>query len=115
MTETWEWARARVVGHYDGDTLYADIDLGMEIVRKRMPVRLAGIDSPELRPLQPGAREAKAYLESLVPISTKVSLTAVGYDKYGPRVDAVITRTSDGLNVNDAMVAGGFAVRKDFG
>lgn len=109
MRETWQWARATVVDHYDGDTLYADIDLGMELTRQRMPVRLAGIDTPELRPLQPGAKEAKAFLVSLLPVGTLVALSSVGYDKYGPRVDAIVTRSSDGLNVNDEMIRTGFA------
>lgn len=115
MTETWGWPRATVVDHYDGDTFYADIDLGMELTRKRIPVRLAGIDTPELRPLQPGAKEAKAYLVELIPVGTPVTLASVGYDKYAPRVDAITTRSRDGLNVNEKMVEAGHAIRKNFG
>lgn len=114
MTETWNWPRATVVDHYDGDTFWADVDLGAELVRKRLPIRLAGIDSPELRPLQPGAKEAKAKLINLIPVGSQVALSSIGYDKYGPRCDAIVTRP-DGLVVNDEMVATGHAIRKDFG
>jgi endonuclease YncB( thermonuclease family) len=113
VTETWDWPRATVVDHYDGDTFYADIDLGLELIRRRLPVRLAGIDTPELRPLQAGAKEALAYLKSLIPLGSKVLLSSVGYDKYGPRIDAIVSRP-DGLNVNETMVTAGHAVHKDY-
>lgn len=109
---TWEWPRATVVSHYDGDTFHADVDLGLEIVKRRLPIRLYGINAPEIRPLQEGGIESRDYLVSLIPVGSVVSLTSVGYDKYGPRVDAVVV--FNGHSVNDAMVAAGHAVWKDY-
>ena len=40
---------ANVVRVYDGDTVWADIDLGFDVWLKNHPIRLSGIDTPELR------------------------------------------------------------------
>lgn len=40
---------ALVTQVYDGDTMYADIDLGLATWRRGEGLRLAGIDTPELR------------------------------------------------------------------
>jgi endonuclease YncB( thermonuclease family) len=119
MTETWSWPRATVVDHYDGDTFYADVDQGRGTHWQRASIRLAGIDAPELRRKgqvgpDPGAVAARDFLISLLPLGAKVELSSVGYDKYGDRVDAIVVRKSDGLNVNEAMVAVGYAVAKDY-
>lgn len=51
----WEY-RAAVERVVDGDTLDVDIDLGFGIVMRER-VRLAGVDTPEMRtPLGPAAR-----------------------------------------------------------
>ena len=114
MKEIWEWPRAIVVDHYDGDTLYCDVDMGLGIIRKRQSIRLAGLNAPELKPLQPGAREALALLKEHLPLGEKVSLSSVGYDKYGGRVDAIIERTRDKLNVNKAMLDSGLVEKRDY-
>lgn len=114
MSDIWAWPRATVVDHYDGDTVYCDIDLGMQLIKKRCSVRLIGINAPEMRPLQPGAKEALAELKLLLPVGEKVSLASVYYDKYGGRVDAIVTRAKDLLNINDAMVATGLVVKRDY-
>ncbi len=41
--------RAKIVSVYDGDTVRADIDLGCSIWVRNEPLRLFGIDAPELR------------------------------------------------------------------
>ena len=40
---------ANVVRVYDGDTVWADIDLGFDTWLKNHPIRLSGIDTPEVR------------------------------------------------------------------
>jgi len=114
MAEIWEWPRGTVIDHYDGDTFYCDIDMGMGIIKKRQSIRVAGINAPEMKPLQPGAKEALAKLKELLPVGEKIALASVGYDKYGGRVDAIITRTKDGLVINDAMVESGLVEKKDY-
>lgn len=41
--------KAIITGVYDGDTFTADIDLGMGIWRKGVKIRLANVDTPEIR------------------------------------------------------------------
>jgi len=43
------WYKAKVVSVYDGDTITVDIDLGFNMIMKKRKIRLAGIDTPELR------------------------------------------------------------------
>jgi len=40
---------AEVVRVYDGDTIYMDIDLGFRMWLREEPLRLWGIDTPEVR------------------------------------------------------------------
>jgi endonuclease YncB( thermonuclease family) len=119
MSDVWEWPRAVTVeydsrqnkGHSarDGDTFRCDVDLGLDLEKRRLPIRLFGINAPELG--QPGSLEARDHLRRLLPIGTMISLRSVGYDKYGPRVDAVVIRNLDAVNVNEAMLAAGHATR----
>lgn len=41
--------RAQVVGVYDGDTITADIDLGLGVWLKGVKLRLLGLNTPEVR------------------------------------------------------------------
>jgi len=43
------WYKAYVTGVYDGDSITVDIDLGFGIIMKDKKIRLADIDTPELR------------------------------------------------------------------
>jgi micrococcal nuclease len=96
---------ARVI---DGDTFVAQ--LGGEPEH----VRLIGIDTPETK--RPGApvecfgTEASAALSELLPAGTTVRLErdVEDRDRYG-RLLAYVHRVPDGLFVNEAMAAGGFA------
>lgn len=127
MADVWEWPRAvcveydaRNAGHSvrDGDTFRVVADLGADMERRRLPVRLAGIDADELDDPDTSKRTraymARDFLRVLLPIGTQVALKSVGYDKYQPRVDAIVTRKSDGLEINKAMVDAGFAVYRKY-
>ena len=41
--------KANVTSVYDGDTITADIDLGLGVFIKKQKLRLSRIDAPELR------------------------------------------------------------------
>jgi micrococcal nuclease len=79
----------------------------------RTKVRLAGIDTPELRePCQRDRAVAEQkVLQALVGEQT-IWLTAVQHDKYAGRVVAKVT-TQTGTDVSDALGAKGVAKRWD--
>ncbi|MFN8016836.1 MAG: thermonuclease family protein [Acidimicrobiales bacterium] len=99
---------ATVVRAVDGDTI--DVRLGGATER----VRLLGIDTPETvkpdTPVQCFGPEASARTKHLLPPGTVVVLQRdqEARDRYG-RLLAYVTRRRDGLFVNRALVADGYA------
>lgn len=101
-------ANATVVAVVDGDTIV------VRVRGQREHVRLLGIDTPETRdprrPVMCFGREATAFLASLLPRGTPVRLSVdvEARDAYG-RLLAYVERATDGLFVNGALAAGGYA------
>ena len=66
---------ANVVRVYDGDTVWADIDLGFGIVYANQRIRLYGIDTPESRTRDLEEKKyglmAKEYVLNRMPIGSK--------------------------------------------
>jgi len=95
---------ARVVRVIDGDTFEASaaIWLDQEI---SVRVRIEGIDAPELRARcdaeRRGAEAARDYLARRIE-GGQVRLSAVRYDKYGGRVDAMVA--DSGGDIAHAMI-----------
>lgn len=83
----------------DGDTVVVDIDLGMRMWAKGVPVRLAGINTPERG--QPGYADATAKLRELT-AGKSIALHSHEWDKYGRIVGTLF---ADGVHVNQAMLA----------
>ena len=94
----------------DGDTI---------VVAGGTRVRLIGVDTPETKdprkPVQCFGREASAFTESLVAPGTAVRLVydVERLDRY-ERTLAYVYRLSDGLFVNAALVADGYALVATF-
>ncbi len=112
MTDKLYHYRAVVVSVYDGDTLHADIDLGLFTWRKNEKIRLARINAPELR----GAEREKGlasrdFLRSRV--LGKEILIGTLKDRRGKwgRFLGEIWLNENGawVNINDEMVEKGFA------
>jgi endonuclease YncB( thermonuclease family) len=91
---------ARVLSVGDGDTIR--VQQGSQ----RVIVRLACIDSPELRQSPHGA-QARALLRQLLPVGTSVVLHPQAIDRYSRTVAEVVT--TQGVVVNQAMVEQGQA------
>ena len=71
----------------------------------RVKLRLLGIDAPEVcQPLGPQARDALRRLA----LNQPVQVTVRARDRYG-RALATVHRTQDGLDLSQAMAAGGWA------
>jgi micrococcal nuclease len=105
--------QATVVRVVDGDTVVVDLGGTEE------SVRLIGIDTPESvardRPDECFGAEASERLQALLPVGTAVRLTrdVEPRDVYD-RLLAYVHRSADGLLVNAAQVAEGFAEAKHY-
>ena len=89
----------RVVGIADGDTI--------DVLRRgsEVTVRLHGVDTPESR--QAYGKQAKKFTASMV-YDRQVRVEAVDIDRYG-RIVGIVYRETDGAQLNEALVAAGYA------
>lgn len=100
---------AQVLTVTDGDTFRARLEVwpGVEVVTA---VRVAGIDTPELRGKCVAEREraiaARERLRALL-ATGPVLVTRVAPDKYSGRVDAQVS--VNGVRIADTLVAEGLA------
>ena len=108
------WAQVESV--YDGDSLWAVLDLGMSL-SMRVSCRLNGIDTPEIRTKNASEKEA-AYtardrVRDLVE-GKQVKIQSIAKpDKYGRLL--VELWTEDGTHVNQLLVDEGLARPYDGG
>ena len=107
---------AEVLRIIDGDTFEARVRVwpGLDVDTK---VRLRGIDAAELHARCAGelsqAEAARTALQAIL-ADGGVTISRVGIDKYGGRVDATIA-TRNTPDVSAAMLKGGFARAYDGG
>jgi endonuclease YncB( thermonuclease family) len=105
--------QAEVVSVYDGDTVHLLIEcgLGVTLTGERLEgerCRLAGINAPELHSV--GGSESQAALAAMLSIGSIVTVQTPKdkRDNYGRPLVTIIR--SDGVDVNQAMLAAGQAV-----
>jgi endonuclease YncB( thermonuclease family) len=107
---------AELIRIIDGDTFEARVRVwpGLDVDTK---VRLRGIDAAELHARCASeyeqAQAARAALEKILSAGG-MTISRVGIDKYGGRVDATIA-TRATTDVSTAMLTGGFARAYDGG
>jgi endonuclease YncB( thermonuclease family) len=107
---------AEVLRIIDGDTFEARVRVwpGLDVDTK---VRLRGIDAAELHARcddeRVKAEAARVALEKIL-ADGGITISQVGIDKYGGRVDATIS-TRNTADVSAAMLNGGFARSYDGG
>jgi endonuclease YncB( thermonuclease family) len=100
-----------VVRVHDGDTLAVDLaDCPIEVLCKRVSVRIAGIDAPEMTDHRPNIKlaaiRAKAELLALVASPHTVRLVGARRDKYFRLLAGV---ESDGVSVARHLLDAGLA------
>jgi endonuclease YncB( thermonuclease family) len=101
---------AEVIRIIDGDTFETRVRVwpGLDVDTK---VRLRGIDAAELHARCSGelaqAQSARTALETIL-AEGGVSVSQIGIDKYGGRVDAAVA-TRNTADVSAALLNGGFA------
>lgn len=95
--------RAYVISVYDGDTITVDIDLGFGVWLKKQKIRLARIDTPEIKGderamgLIARDRVRELIMDKDVTIRTKKDKKG----KYGRWIAEVIY---DNINLNDQLL-----------
>jgi micrococcal nuclease len=107
--------------NYDGDTITCDIDLGFDIWKKNVKIRILGIDTPEMNSnvalVKAKAIKARDRVFSLLPVGAKILLKTEKSDpndKYGGRYLAAVI-TADNVSVGDLLIAEGLALPYDGG
>lgn len=101
---------SRVTTIYDGDSFSATIDSWPEIAGKNIPIRIYGIDTPEMRgqckrEIQL-ARMAKKATVAMIRSAKVIELKRMRRDKYF-RIDADVF--ADGESVGDHLIKAGLA------
>lgn len=95
---------------YDADTFRANIADWPAVVGERVPIRVKGIDAPELRGKCPAetakARQAKQVAVEALRGGQVIELRAIERDKYFRLLADVYI---DGENLADLLLAGGWA------
>lgn len=102
--------KATLLSVYDGDTVTVSVDLGMH-VSVRAPLRLVGIDAPEMG--TDAGRAAKEHLRGLCAPPLVIRTYKDPGDKYGRWLATVVN--GQGVNVNAQMVEDGHAKPYDGG
>jgi micrococcal nuclease len=109
--------KAFISAAYDGDTVTADIDLGLKTVVKGETLRLNRINTPEVRGAE---REAVLIIrdwlrERIVGRTVMIETFKDSKGKYGRYIAEIWLPENDGYtNISDELVARGFAVYKDY-
>ena len=105
--------RAKIVSVYDGDTCRADIELGFGVVLENKTIRLANIDTAEIRGNDKEGKE-KAYeardrLRDLI-LGKEVTLQTIK-DRTGKYGRIIGTIYLGGKNINEMLIDEGLAER----
>ena len=102
--------KAKVRKVYDGDTITVDIDLGLDAWHHGMQIRLAGVDTPEVRGKEKveGIKVRDIVRELILGKKIHLHTTQKGkYGRYLGRVDCEIE--GEEACLNDWLVEKGYA------
>jgi micrococcal nuclease len=100
--------KAFVTGVYDGDTITVDIDLGMNMWKKNVKLRLARIDTPEMRGVEKIAgKQVRDYVRVLI-LDQEVVIETIK-DKTGKYGRYLVEVIVGNMNLNDHLLEIGMA------
>ena len=107
------WYTGRIHSIYDGDTLRADIDVGLNVVVRFQKIRLARINAPELKGRSRGRGiRSRDALKEFLPVGSEVLLNTRrdSKGKFGRWLaDIWVEKLGRWRNVNDWMIESGHA------
>ncbi|MBF0135992.1 MAG: thermonuclease family protein [Magnetococcales bacterium] len=100
--------------NYDGDTIRFDIPGVHPLLGQNIPVRMRGIDAPEIRAKCPMEKmvaiKTKERIQQLLGKAERITLKETGRDKYFRIVARVV---ADGIDLGDSLIKDGLAVPYD--
>lgn len=105
--------RAAIIDVIDGDTVVADIDLGFGVWLRKQHIRLAKINSPELKGATlKAAQDSRDFLKKLILNKTVTVQTEKDTkEKYGRWLATILLEEDKSLvDINHKMVLEGYAV-----
>lgn len=108
MTPSIYTYRALVIDVHDGDTITVDVDLGFNI-RQTIPLRLTGINAPELGTVA-GTASAAWLRNRLAGSNVIICTTKDRKEKYGRYLASVWVGEE---RINQSIVKAGHAVEWD--
>lgn len=103
--------KASVKRVIDGDTIIVDIDLGFGVWLKDQSIRLAKINTPEIRgTTREAGSAAREFLSKLILNKWVQIRTEKGQEKYGRWLGTILLEEDNNLiDINSKMVAEGYA------
>jgi micrococcal nuclease len=103
--------KAHCTSVYDGDTITVTLDLGFGLRMEKVKLRLAGIDTPEMRrPELEEARRVRDWLRDKILDKDIYVLTIQDKKgKYGRFLAHVYYNINDLVSINETMLAEGLA------
>jgi micrococcal nuclease len=105
--------KARIISVYDGDTCRANIDAGFGLELKNKPLRLWGIDAPELRgeTLDIGRLSRDALKDLILDKDVIIETYKDKTGKYGRYIAKIWL---EDICVNDELVKLGHAIYREY-
>jgi micrococcal nuclease len=102
---------AIVVDIHDADTMRVNVDLGFSLTLRELPLRLHGINAPELS--TEAGKAARDWLHARLPIGSPVMVRTLKdkREKYG-RYLAIVFDCDDAI-INQELIKAGHAVEWD--
>lgn len=118
MDDQLYFYRAKIISVYDGDTVRADIDLGLSTWVKNEKLRLARINAPEVRgnEKQAGIAARDFLREQVLEKEVIIETTKDKKGKYGRYITEIWIKDQTGefININDLMVEKGHAIYQEY-
>ena len=111
MKDSLHVYKAFVTKVIDGDTIVADIDLGFSTFLHDQHLRLARVNTPELKgeTKEAGLAARDAVVSKILNHYVYVKTYKTGKDKYGRILAEVMTMDEDPICINDWLLSEGFA------
>ena len=104
--------KALVNSIYDGDTIRVDLDLGFGVIFSDQPIRLLGINTPELKGEQRlQGLASRNFVIERIPVGSHVTIQTIKdrKEKFG-RYLGVVYYGEDQKNLNEELIKNGMAI-----